>query len=315
VEKPIFPVQAIDPAGHDCTAGLARVDRVYAYEPALDRRYFGFCQPHSMELDFGGQLASFAESERVVLFINGFIEYPYSQTVYAASQSGVGWEPIRVEQLEAAGRWRTIVADAGVPGGMARTMTIELTSRLSRSASRIRLTTNLEVRYDQVFLGRLAGKDRVTVRRAALREASLRYAGFAREYSPDGRLPLIYNYDLSDPTAPFHVLKGAYTRYGPVEDLLEEYDDRYVLMGPGDEVALKFDATGMPPAPTGHTRSYVLVSHAYCKDMDLYTATPRTLEPLPFKGMSRYPYPGREGYPTTPQHQAFRRAYNTRTIH
>ena len=49
------------------------------------------------------------------------------------------------------------------------------------------------------------------------------------------------------------------------------------------------------------TRSFILVSHAYCKDMDLYTATPQTLEPLPFRGMSRYPYPATRALPGHPE--------------
>jgi hypothetical protein len=147
-----------------------------------------------------------------------------------------------------------------------------------------------------------------------LRAATLRRVGFAREYSPDGRLPLVYDYELSDATAPFHVLKGAYTRYGPVEELLADFDDRQVVMGPGDEVALEFEATGLPAVPEGWARSFVLVSHAYCKDMDLYTATPQTLAPLPFRAMSRYPYPATERYPDSPALRAWRTVYQTRMV-
>jgi hypothetical protein len=197
---------------------------------------------------------------------------------------------------------------------MARMMTIDLTGQVPPATRKLRLTTNLEVFYDQIFVARHAGRDGITVRTAPLLEATLRRAGFAREYSPDGRLPLLYDYDQSDATAPFHVLKGAYTRYGSVKELLTSYDDRYVVMGPGDEVALKFNAAGLPVVPTGHARSFVLVSHGYCKDMDLYTATPRTLEPLPFRAMSQYPYPPTERYPATAEHQAFLRTYNTRLV-
>jgi tetratricopeptide (TPR) repeat protein len=297
----------------DCTDNLARVDRVYAYEPPLDRRYIGFCRPHTLELDFGDRLAQFSPRDRVFLFLHGFIEYPYSQTVYAASQSRVGWEPVRVEKLGRDGSWQTIVSDGGAPGGMTRMWTIELTGQLD-GCRKLRLTTNLELYYDQVFVARHAGLDRVTTRSVSLVSAELRRAGFAREYSPDGRLPLIYDYESSDPTAPFHVLKGAYTRYGPVKELLAEFDDQYVLVGPGDEIALRFDAASLPPLPAGQARSFVLVSHAWCKDMDLYTATPQTLEPLPFRGMSRYPPPPGERYPDGREHQAFRRTYNTRWV-
>jgi Tfp pilus assembly protein PilF len=314
VDEPLFPVRAVDPSGRDCSDLLRQVDRHYAYEPKLDRRYIGFCQPHTLEIEFDDRLSRFSGHEPVFLFINGFIEYPYSQTVYAASQSRIGWEPIRVERQEPNGRWQTIVPDGGAPGGIARTMTINLTDQLTPATRKLRLTTNLEVFYDQIFIARLGERDTVTVCAVPLRGANLRYAGFMREYSPDGRLPLIYDYDLRDATAPFHKLKGAYTRYGPVEELLAHFDDQYVLVGPGDEIALEFDANRLPTLAQGHTRSFVLVSYAYCKDMDLYTATSQTLEPLPFRSMTRYPYPSTERYPASQAHQTFLRTYNTRII-
>ena len=314
VEKPGFPVRALDPSGRDCTENLARVDRVYAYEPPLDRRYFGFCQRHTLELDFGDRLAPFGPRDKVFLFLHGFIEYPYSQTVYAASQSRIGWEPVRIEQLDADGRWQTIVPDGGAPGGMARMWTIELTGKLVRECAKLRLTTNLELYYDQIFIARPAGQEQVKVRTVPLSDAELRWAGFAREYSPDGRKPWIYDHEQIEATAPFHRLKGAYTRYGPVMELLGKFDDRYVLVGPGDEIALKFDGASLPAVPAGHVRSFVLVSHAWCKDMDLYTATPQTLAPLPFRGMSRYPPPPHERYPDDAEHQAFLRTYSTRRV-
>ena len=79
----------MDPHGRDCTAQLVKVDRVYAYQPELDRRFFGFCRPHTLELDFGDQLAGVSPNQRLFLFINGFLEYPYSQTAYAAGQAGL----------------------------------------------------------------------------------------------------------------------------------------------------------------------------------------------------------------------------------
>jgi Flp pilus assembly protein TadD len=314
VDKPIFPTRAVDPMGRDCTEQLTRVDRIYAYEPELDRRFFGFCRPHTLELDFGDQLASVPANQRLFLFISGYLEYPYSQTAYAASQAHVGWEPIRIERLTPDGQWETLIPDAGAFGGMARTMTVDLTRLADGPNCRLRLTSNLEIYYDRIFLARDVGGDRVNIHALPVAEAELRRVGFAREFSPDGRMPLIYDYELSDSTAPFHVLRGAYTRYGPVKELLQEFDDQYVLVGPGDEIAVKFDGSKLPALAPGTKRSFVLVSHAYCKDMDLYTATPQTLEPLPFRGMSRYPYPATERYPNTKEHRQFQATYNTRIV-
>ena len=48
--------------------------------------------------------------------------------------------------------------------------------------------------------------------------------------------------------------------------------------------------------------------------MDINSATPDHVEPLPFHRMSAYPYPSAERYPDTPAHQRYRETYNTRRI-
>jgi hypothetical protein len=314
VEKSYYPTRALDPRGNDCADRLARVDRIYAYEPELDRRFFGFCRPHALDLDFGSQLEGVGPEDRLFLFISGYLEYPFSQTTYAAGQARIAWEPIRIERMTAGGDWQVIVPDAGAFGGMGRTMTVDVTGLLTGPNCRLRLTSNLEIYYDQVFIAQDAGRERVTTRSLAPAGADLRRLGFPREFSPDGRLPLIYDYELRDATAPFHVPRGAYTRYGDVLELLEAFDDAFVLVGPGDEIAVKFDAGALPPLPAGVTRSFIVVSHAYCKDMDFYTAAPDTLEPMPFRGMSRYPYPVGERFPETERHRQLRDKYHTRLV-
>jgi hypothetical protein len=120
---------------------------------------------------------------------------------------------------------------------------------------------------------------------------------------------------MIDPTAPFKLPRGSYTRYGPVENLLAEFDDQYVIMGSGDEIAIRFDAKTLPVIKSGWRRSFVLISHAYCKDMDLYTAECDTVGPLPFDGMSDYPYSGSQSYPDTQSHRMYRAEFNTRQVH
>ena len=85
-------------------------------------------------------------------------------------------------------------------------------------------------------------------------------------------------------------------------------------MGVGDEVTLRFSPTAFGPIPEGMTRTFILMTDSFCKDMDLYTAHPDTVGPLPFHGMSGYPYPAGERYPDDEKHRSYRRRYNTRTI-
>src|SRR5947209_13575831 len=46
--------------------------------------------------------------------------------------------------------------------------------------------------------------------------------------------------------------------YGDVLPLLVSFDDRLVVFGSGDEVALDFDPSKLPPTPKGWVRDYFL---------------------------------------------------------
>ena len=91
---------------------------------------------------------------------------------------------------------------------------------------------------------------------------------------------------------PYARHRGFYTRYGAVTPLLAEAEDRFVIFGAGDEVALEFDAAALPPLPEGWTRDYFVYFNGYVKDMDFYAAHAQTVAPLPFKQMPGYPYSG-----------------------
>ena len=94
--------------------------------------------------------------------------------------------------------------------------------------------------------------------------------------------------------------------------LLLEPDDRYVVMGPGDEATIAFEAGGTPELPRGWRRDFLLYSVGWVKDADLNTATGNTVSPLPFHDMSRYPYGPDEAYPDDADHRRFLAEYNTR---
>ena len=48
--------------------------------------------------------------------------------------------------------------------------------------------------------------------------------------------------------------------------------------------------------------------------MDLYSAYPETVKPLPFHDMSGYPYPETETYPNDDKHRQYQETFNTRQI-
>lgn len=85
-----------------------------------------------------------------------------------------------------------------------------------------------------------------------------------------------------------------------------------VIMGSGDEVRLLFDAQALPPLAPGWRRDFLLRVDGWAKDGDANTAFSQAVEPLPFHGMSRYPYPEGEGFPAGEPHRLYRERYNTR---
>ena len=66
--------------------------------------------------------------------------------------------------------------------------------------------------------------------------------------------------------------------------------------------------------PPGRRRTYLLHSDGFSKEMDINSATPHTLGPLPFHGMTRYPYGEDEAYPMSAERARLIERYNTREV-
>jgi hypothetical protein len=86
--------------------------------------------------------------------MHGEIEYFTANSMYAASQAGL--EPIApyVEALTADGKWKRVMDDMGFPAGGPRTMTANLTHKLPQGSRKIRITTNLQVYWDNILVDR-----------------------------------------------------------------------------------------------------------------------------------------------------------------
>ncbi|MBL7188380.1 MAG: hypothetical protein ISS70_18800 [Phycisphaerae bacterium] len=178
---------------------------------------------------------------------------------------------------------------------------------------RLRISSNMELYWDRIFLAPLA-HSALSVQEAAVTQADLHFLGYPKEFSSDGRLPKLYDYDSVDRMIPWKSMSGQYTRYGDVTELLDRADDCYVIMGPGEEITLRFSTHAFSAVPRGFQRRFILKTDSFCKDMDLYTAHPDTVTPLPFHSMTQYPYDANETYPQDLRHQTYRRQYNTRTV-
>jgi tetratricopeptide (TPR) repeat protein len=311
----IEPVKATDLSGRDVTDKLRHWDRRTVDGFKRLRQWIGYAEEHGIVLDFGDRLDALGETDPVVLCLAGWVEYPYSQTNYAASTAGLALKPPMLERLQDDGSWSVIEADPGYPAGMPRMTSLDLTGKLTGANCVIRLRTNMECYWDQAFLARPIPNERSRVKSTTLpvNKATLGDRGYTREISPDGRLPLVYDYEHVDP-APLARLIGNLTRYGDVAPLLRKDDDQLCLVGPGDEVRIEFDAKSVPPLQAGWTRSFVLRAAGYCKDADPFTATSDTIGPMPWKGMGPYPFGSDGERPADPAYRAYLREYQTRVI-
>ena len=104
---------------------------------------------------------------------------------------------------------------------------------------------------------------------------------------------------------------GRFTRLGDVKELLTASDDRLLVMGAGDETTLRF-AVPNEPLPPGWKRDFFLYSVGWDKDANLETILGQTVEPLPFRAMTAYPWPATEKSPDSAAYLQYLREYQTR---
>src|SRR5262249_48992819 len=147
-----------------------------------------------------------------------------------------------------------------------------------------------------------------------LSEASLGFRGYPRRIEGRVRGDVIYDHEDVSRSGPFAHHSGQYTAYGDVLSLLKAADDRFAIIGSGDEVSLEFDPAGAPPVRPGWSRDYFLYADGFAKEMDFYAALSGTVEPLPFHSMGQYPYPSDRSYPMDLLHLEYRLGLNTRAI-
>ena len=88
----------------------------------------------------------------------------------------------------------------------------------------------------------------------------------------------------------------------------------FVVAQPGDEVAVSFDAAAAPATRPGWKRTFLLYANGFSKEMNIRSATPDSLGPLPFHAMTKYPYGADEHYPAGPAYRDYLDRYNTRVV-
>jgi hypothetical protein len=307
VKRRIHAVSARDQNGRDVRAALLRRDLVYP--DTFRRDHAGVAEMHTLDLDFGQA----APDNRAVLILHGWVDWADGSTFLAAMQEHQDLTFPYLQVKDAAGHWRTVVGDMGTPSGKPKTMAVDLSGKFLSASREVRIVTNLCVYWDEIFLVDSAAAPPARLTAAPILSADLHFRGFSQvTIHPERKQPEKFNYQVVSGTTMWNPTSGKYTRYGDVRPLLAEPDDRMVIMGSGDELVLRYDAAGLPPAARGWKRDFLLLVDGWAKDADANTAFSQTVLPLPFHAMSSYPYPAGEHYPHDRMHQDYLRDYNTR---
>jgi hypothetical protein len=304
------PLSAIDAQGRDVLPELREKDDRYISN-LVPTRYQGLVEPHELILDLGPDAGRAGSA----LYLRGWI-YPTDASINVAisQQNRLHVALPTLEVRNARGDWQT-VSSIGFPSGKDKTIVVGLAGVFPTRDHHVRIRTNMRIHWDQAFVALEA--DQAPVRATTLRPttADLHFRGYSRPYRKGGRDgPHWFDYDSVTRDSPWRTITGAFTRFGDVRALLQGPDDMYVIMAPGDEMTVEFDATSASAVPAGWRRTFLLYTDGWIKDADLNTAHGQSVEPLPFHAIKSYPYAAGEAYPSDSARARYQREFNTRIL-
>ena len=294
----------------DVTWMLREVDDKYVYPPH-NTRFQGLTEPYSITLTPEKPV----DPDNAVLYMKGWI-FPTDASINVAISQSDAYtpRPPEVQVKDEAGRWQTVIPNMGFPMGKNKTVRIDLSGEFLSEDLSVRIRSNMQLYWDHAFFAR---ESNTTLHKTSVLSpisADLHYRGFSRLYRTSPFGPHLFDHDSVSTDPRWIDLEGNYTRYGEVENLLQTTNDQYVIMNAGDAITITFDAATAPDLPEGWNRHFVLYTNGWLKDGDLNIAHGQTVEPLPFAGMSSYPYGNTESYPLTPANLDYLERYNTRKV-
>ena len=311
INKKQFPVSAKDALGNDLLSLITEKDNKYIsdFKPG---KYQGVTEMHDLILDPGES----GNNESLFLFMNGWI-FPTDASINVALSQSDKLKVISpiIQVINKNGEWETVISNLGFPMGKDKTVIADLSGKFLTKDHRIRIQTNMEIYWDQIFFSDDVSNNSASSTVLDPVSADLHYRGFSREYKKGGRYgPHWFDYSDVDKSTKWRDLTGNYTRYGDVLPLLTESDNKYIISNAGDETSIKFNAKELPKLKNGWKRDFFIHSVGWVKDGDINTALGSTVTPLPFHGMTSYPPSESDIYPSDPELKKYNKDYNTRIV-
>ncbi|MEO0126695.1 MAG: S8 family serine peptidase [candidate division WOR-3 bacterium] len=283
-EKPIY--KAFNEKGQDITDYLNAIDRNFA--PFELTGLVGFAKPFTITLDLG----ELNDPDNTVLCLYGSTRFPDAgkikevSDIYEAYKKGMKVQNPTVEVYNN-GKWHKIKS-CGMPAGHKKVVTYPLFDENGKSIfkskdHKLRITFYHEVYLDKIWITTDTNNNYRVAELTPI-SADLHYYGSSAYVSDDGEYPGEFDY-ATKVQVDYAEAAGYYTRYGDVLTLLQEGDNKFVIMKSGDEIKLTFDAQELPPLPDGWKRDFIFATKGFYKAIRPGRAYAYSVDPLPFYGM------------------------------
>lgn len=295
------PLSARDKHGRDVMDLVKDEDEQYF--AGWDRRIRqGLTDEHYLELDLG----DLTDSQRITLFLRGWI-YPTDTSWNVSLSQNPELAAPRMPSIwvmDENDQWVESIGFMGFPGGKTKTITVDLSEAFRKAGDyRVRVVTSGEISWDAAFF--TVDEPMVELREhdCPVTSAELRFGGFSARLPARPHAPEVYDYRSRSKVPRWPPMDGSFTRYGDVTDIVRDSDDRSAILGSGDELEVRFEASGAAgeaELPEGWTRDFILHCVGWDKDADLNTIHGQTVEPLPFRNMPQYPYQTSAEFPQGP---------------
>jgi hypothetical protein len=298
-ENPQAPVAATHVnSGADVRDLLSSADGQYVHLNNDNNSY----EYQTLEIDLG----AFSNESQAKLLVDHSVIFPSSAAGMSLRQTFGPRD--KLEVIGSDGEWTQVpvtLATVPKPGEFQRTDVVDISGIFPTGDHRIRMTYLFESYIDRVAVD-VTDDNAPTVTLLPMRSATLDGHGIDGVTAEE-----VYEYVYGEPNTSRAYFAGGFTRYGDVKPLLGAPDDRYIIFGGGDEVVARFEPATVPVA-SGMKRFYVLYSYGYYKGTT--SGLSPVVGPLPFAGMTTYPYGTEERFPDDVDHLAYLAEYNTRVI-
>ena len=299
-KNPLTPISAINEKGENVLPQISKMDGVFTHgingiqSPAWDNITWNRLTLNLGNLTGAKQIklvvkaiVDWGSADDYGTWLNKFFEQPLPNGTQITP-------PPYMEVKDANGNWVRVPESRDFPlppDGVARTYVVDLTGLFPTNNYALRISNFWNVTFDYI------GIDTTTQQNVTIQKIN----------------PQAYLYQAF--TSP-SVAAGNFTRYGNVTQLVLNEDDEFVIGRQGDAVSLQFPTGNLTAPAEGMVRDYFFYDACWFKDENgnWGFGFGFTVDPLPFRNMSGFPYLPTESYPYDAEHLSYLSEWNTRAV-